>query len=85
MMPNAASAAISIEFGIHGPALTLSSACASSSDAIIAACDLIRSSRADVVIAGGAESTITPVALGGFVARVRCRKTILIRAGKSTI
>ncbi len=68
MMPNAASAAISIEFGLHGPALTLSSACASSSDAIIAACDLIRSSRADVVIAGGAESTITPVALGGFVA-----------------
>ena len=67
MMPNAASAAISIEFGLHGPALTLSSACASSSDAIIAACDLIRSERADVVIAGGAESTITPVALGGFV------------------
>ncbi len=67
MMPNAASAAISIEFGVHGPALTLSSACASSSDAIIAACDLIRSSRVDAVIAGGAESTITPVALGGFV------------------
>ncbi len=43
MMPNAASAAISIEFGLRGPALTLSSACASSSDAIIAACDLIRS------------------------------------------
>ncbi len=67
MMPNAASAAISIEFGVHGPALTLSSACASSSDAIIAACDLIRCARADVVVAGGAESTITPVALGGFV------------------
>ncbi len=67
MMPNAASAAISIEFGLHGPALTLSSACASSSDAIIAACDLIRSERADVVITGGAESTITPVALGGFI------------------
>ncbi len=67
MMPNAASAAISIEFGLRGPALTLSSACASSSDAIIAACDLIRSDRVDVVVAGGAESTITPVALGGFV------------------
>ena len=67
MMPNAASAAISIEFGLHGPALTLCSACASSSDAIIAASDLIRSERAVVVIAGGAEATITPVALSGFI------------------
>lgn len=68
MMPNAMSAAVSIEFGFTGPALTLCSACTSSSDAIAIGRSLIQTSQADIVVTGGAESTITPVGLSGFVA-----------------
>jgi 3-oxoacyl-[acyl-carrier-protein] synthase II len=68
MMPNAAAAAVSIHFGLGGPCYTVSSACASASDAIAGAADLIRSGRADVVVSGGAEAALTPVGLAGFCA-----------------
>jgi 3-oxoacyl-[acyl-carrier-protein] synthase II len=66
MMPNAATAALCIEFGLRGPAVSLSSACASAADAIAAATDLIRLGRADVVLSGGSEAALTPVGLAGF-------------------
>ena len=53
--PNMAAAQIAMKRGLHGPSLTFCTACASSLDAIGSAADLIRSGRADVVIAGGAE------------------------------
>jgi 3-oxoacyl-[acyl-carrier-protein] synthase II len=53
--PNMAAAQIAMRRGLHGPSLTFCTACASSLDAIGSAADLIRSGRADVVIAGGAE------------------------------
>lgn len=66
MMPNAASAALSIEYELQGPALSVASACASAADAIVAAVDTIRLNRADVMLAGGAEAALTPVGLAGF-------------------
>jgi 3-oxoacyl-[acyl-carrier-protein] synthase II len=66
MMPNAAPAALSIEYGLQGPTLSISSACASAADAIAAAVDAIRLNRADVVLTGGSEAALTPMGLAGF-------------------
>jgi nodulation protein E len=58
-MPSGAASAISLSFGISGPAWCVSSACASSSHAIAEATYMIRSGRTRVAITGGAESSIT--------------------------
>jgi 3-oxoacyl-[acyl-carrier-protein] synthase II len=55
-------------YGLHGPSLCTSSACASGAHAIGDASEWIRRGRADVMLAGGAEATITPVGIGGFEA-----------------
>ncbi|WP_030355862.1 beta-ketoacyl-[acyl-carrier-protein] synthase family protein [Streptomyces scopuliridis] len=65
-MPNAAAAQISMRLGWQGPALTIATTCASGADAIGHALTLLRTDRADVVLAGGCESTLTPVTLAGF-------------------
>ena len=57
---------VSISLNAKGPVLTIVTACASGTDAIGAAMDLIRTGRADVVVAGGSESTITEYCVGGF-------------------
>ncbi|MFI0943115.1 beta-ketoacyl-[acyl-carrier-protein] synthase family protein [Streptomyces sp. NPDC021020] len=66
LMPNAASARISMEFGAYGGAHAAVSACASGAEAIAWACDLIRCGRADVVLAGGCEAVIHPLAFAAF-------------------
>jgi 3-oxoacyl-[acyl-carrier-protein] synthase II len=53
-------------FGTKGPAFTQVTACASGTDALGQALDLIRSGRCDVIISGGTEATIVPFAIGGF-------------------
>jgi len=63
IMPNAPAARVSIEFGIQGPSMMISTACASSNHAIGVALQLLRSGMVDVVLAGGAESSLSP----GFV------------------
>jgi 3-oxoacyl-[acyl-carrier-protein] synthase II len=55
MWPNMAAAQIGMRHRLHGPSLTFCTACASSIDAIGSAAAMIRSGRADVVIAGGSE------------------------------
>ncbi|GAB7189210.1 beta-ketoacyl-[acyl-carrier-protein] synthase family protein [Kitasatospora sp. Ki12] len=65
-MPNAAAAQIAMRLGWSGPALTIATTCASSADAIGHAALLLESGRADVVIAGGCEATLTPVTLAAF-------------------
>jgi 3-oxoacyl-[acyl-carrier-protein] synthase II len=65
-MPNAAAAHIAIRLGWTGPALTVANTCASGADAVGHAMMLLQTGRADVVIAGGAEHTLTPVTLAGF-------------------
>ena len=57
---------ISIKYGLKGPNYVTTSACASSTNALIDAFDQIRLGRADIVVAGGSEAAICPTAVGGF-------------------
>ena len=57
---------ISIKYGFHGPNFVTSSACASSSNALADAFNLIRLGKANVIVSGGAEATIFPLGVGGF-------------------
>jgi 3-oxoacyl-[acyl-carrier-protein] synthase II len=66
MIPNEAAANVAILFGIQGPAYTQVTACASGTDALGQALDLVRSGRCDVAVAGGTEACIVPFAVGGF-------------------
>jgi len=66
LMPNGAAGWISIEFGAKAGAHTLVSACASGAESIGYGIDMIRSGRADVVIAGGAEAAIMALNIGAF-------------------
>ena len=59
---------ISIRYGLKGPNYVTTSACASSSNAIIDAYDQIRLGRADVIVAGGSEAAICHTGVGGFIA-----------------
>ncbi len=65
-MNNALSAWISLEYGFEGPNYTIATACASSAYAIAAGYDLIKQNKADLVIVGGADSTINPGEIEGF-------------------
>ena len=63
---NSASGALAIMCGAKGPNLTISTACSSSAHAIGLAREAIRTGRADVVIAAGADASIVPLTFGGF-------------------
>lgn len=67
-MPNAAAAMLSLHLGSTGPCHTIATTCASGLDAIGHAMSLLWSGRADVVLAGGCEATITPVTMAAFAA-----------------
>ncbi|MFD7862063.1 beta-ketoacyl-[acyl-carrier-protein] synthase family protein [Streptomyces sp. NPDC059783] len=67
LMPNAAAALVSIEYGARAGAYTPVSACSSGAEAIALGARLIRAGEADVVIAGGTEAAITPITVAGFV------------------
>ncbi len=66
MIVDMAAGQISIQFGLKGPNFATVSACASGAHAIGEALRLIRAGDADVIVAGGSEATITPMALAGF-------------------
>ncbi|MGI5231218.1 beta-ketoacyl-ACP synthase II [Actinoallomurus sp. CA-142502] len=66
LMPNGAAGQVSIEFGARAGAHALASACASSAEAIGYGIDMIRSGRADIVIAGGTEAAIHQLNLAAF-------------------
>src|SRR5262245_64865410 len=65
-MANVASAIVSMRYGFQGPNYGTVSACASSANALGDAFDLIRENKADVMVAGGSEAAITPLALASF-------------------
>ncbi len=66
MIADIASGQISIHYGFHGPNYTTTSACASSSNALADAFNLIRLGKANAILAGGAESAICACGVGGF-------------------
>jgi 3-oxoacyl-[acyl-carrier-protein] synthase II len=68
LMPNSPSAYVSLEFGAKAGAHALVSACASGAEAIGYGVEMIRTGRADVVIAGGTEATIHPMPIAAFAA-----------------
>ncbi len=68
MIPNMAAGQVSILLGAKGPNGCTVTACASGSNSIGEAFQLIRNNKAEVMIAGGAEACITPLAVGGFCA-----------------
>ena len=66
LMANAASAQISLQFGLQGPNVAHVSACASSAHSIGESAEIIRRSQADVMVAGGSEAAVLPLAIGAF-------------------
>lgn len=66
MIADIASGQISIQYGFHGPNYTTTSACASSTNALADAFNLIRLGKANVMVTGGAEAAIWPAGVGGF-------------------
>ena len=68
LISNLAAGYLGIEYGLKGINYVITSACASSTHAIGESYRMIRDGLHDVVLTGGAESTITPSAVGGFAA-----------------
>jgi 3-oxoacyl-[acyl-carrier-protein] synthase II len=68
LISNIAPGLISMRFNVRGPTLTTVSACASSNNAIGDAFRTVQYGEADVMICGGSEAPITPLAVGGFCA-----------------
>ncbi|MFN0015841.1 MAG: beta-ketoacyl-ACP synthase II [Saprospiraceae bacterium] len=66
MISDIAAGQISIQYGFMGINYATVSACASSSHGLMNAFDYIRMGRADIIISGGSEATITKTAVGGF-------------------
>ncbi|MCZ7525745.1 MAG: beta-ketoacyl-ACP synthase II [Acidimicrobiia bacterium] len=66
MMANATAGMLAMHFGWTGPNLCLATACAASANAIGEAARIIREGSADVVMTGGAESSMTPTAISAF-------------------
>ena len=74
LMPNSSSAHIEMEFGAKAGAHTPVSACATGAESVAHAMDMIRSGRADIVIAGGTDACIHPLPIAGF-ANIRALST----------
>jgi len=66
LISNEGAGNVSMIFGINGPAWTLATACASSTDSLGMALDMVRSGRLDVCVAGGTEASITGFGIGAF-------------------
>ena len=66
MIADIASGHISIKYGYRGPNYTTVSACASSTNAILDAFNLIRLGKADVMVTGGSEAAVNEAGVGGF-------------------
>ena len=66
IMPNGAAGMLAIDYGIHGPSNTISTACASGSDAIGHAFKAVQRGELVAALAGGSETVVTDVAVAGF-------------------
>lgn len=68
MISNIGAGQVSMTFGAKGPNTTVVTACASSTNSVGEAFRIIQNGEADVMITGGAEASITPLAIAGFCA-----------------
>jgi 3-oxoacyl-[acyl-carrier-protein] synthase II len=66
MLPDSAGGQVAITFGMRGPNLGVISACATGTNAIGEAAEVIRQGRADAMVAGGAEAALIPAIMAGF-------------------
>jgi len=67
LMSNAAPGQVCIKYSLQGPCYTLSTACASATNALGEAFHTIKRGEADIIISGGTEAAMTPLALAGFI------------------
>jgi 3-oxoacyl-[acyl-carrier-protein] synthase II len=66
MLPDTAAGMVAIHLGVRGPNMAIVSACASGTNAIGEAAEVIRRGDADVIITGGSEAVIVPIAMAGL-------------------
>ena len=74
LMPNSSTGQVAIKYGIEGPSLTITTACAASANAVGEAKNMIQNGIVDMVIAGGIESGTTAMTIGAF-AQIRALST----------
>jgi 3-oxoacyl-[acyl-carrier-protein] synthase II len=79
VMPNAGAAALSLRYGFQGPSETLTTACAAGTHSVSAGARMIADGRCDTVLAGGAESSMTPTTVAAFTVMTALSKTGLSR------
>lgn len=66
MLPDTAAGMVAIQLGVRGPNMAVVSACASGTNAIGEAAEVIRRGSAEVIISGGSEAVIVPIAMAGL-------------------
>jgi 3-oxoacyl-[acyl-carrier-protein] synthase II len=66
MLPDTAAGMVAIHFGVRGPNMAVVAACASGTNAVGEAAEVIRRGDADVMLSGGTESAIIPIAMAGL-------------------
>ena len=75
VMPNAGAATVSLRHGFRGPSETLTTACAAGTHSVAAGARMIADGRCDLVLAGGAESSMTPTTVAAFTVMTALSKT----------
>ena len=75
VMPNAGAATVSLRHGFRGPSETLTTACAAGTHSIAAGARMVADGRCDVVLAGGAESSMTPTTVAAFTVMTALSKS----------
>jgi len=66
MLPDTAAGMVAIHLGLQGPNMAVVTACATGTNAVGEAAEMIRREQADVVLAGGSEAVIVPIAMAGL-------------------
>jgi len=66
VISNMASGHVAMKYGFQGPSSTVVTACATGTDAVGSAARMIQHGEADVMLTGGTEAAVTPMAIGGF-------------------
>jgi len=66
MLPDTPAGMVAIKFGVRGPNMAVVTACATGTNAVGESSDIIRLGRADVMLAGGTEAAIIPIAMAGM-------------------